>query len=89
MVVVVIENRARKAFNESGHRPCQDEVVPTYPELINFSPLGRPLGRRVRHVIDRSRQNKLVRATQLSVSFSDDPLTRWGQEEAPSLLHPL
>ena len=29
----MIENRARKAFNESGHRPCQDEVVPTCPDF--------------------------------------------------------
>ena len=54
---------------------------PDAPSSI-FSHLGRPLGRRSRHFIDRSRQNKLIHDTQLSISLLGDPLTRWGQEEA-------
>ena len=34
VVVVVVENRARKAFNEPVHPPSQARVVPTDPEVI-------------------------------------------------------
>ena len=76
----------------SGSRCCRNPLIvgdlaafptldPDAPSSI-FSHLGRPLGRRSRHFIDRSRQNKLIHDTQLSISLLGDPLTRWGQEEA-------
>ena len=36
VVVVVVENRARKAFNEPVHPPNQARVVPTDPERKLF-----------------------------------------------------
>ena len=68
-----MDNHAERAAFPTLDPDCQ---------LINFSPLGRPLGRRVRHFIDPSGQNKLIHDTQLSISLSGDLLTRWGQEEA-------
>ena len=35
-MVVVVENRARKAFNEPVHPPSQARVVPTDPERKLF-----------------------------------------------------
>ena len=67
---------------------CKHYICAAFPTLDPdapssiFSHLGRPLGRRSRHFIDRSRQNKLIHDTQLSISLLGDPLTRWGQEEA-------